>query len=54
MKIKIIIPLILLVVFIGVSFQKLQEKPVLYIIGDSTVQMAQAKVPIHFGDGEVL
>jgi len=43
MKIKIIIPLILLVVFIGVSFQKLQEKPVLYIIGDSTVQNGSGK-----------
>ena len=43
MKSKIIIPLILLVVFIGVSFQKLQEKPVLYIIGDSTVQNGSGK-----------
>jgi lysophospholipase L1-like esterase len=43
MKIKIIIPLILLVVFIGVSFQKLQEKPVFYIIGDSTVQNGSGK-----------
>lgn len=43
MKIKIIIPLILLVVFVGVSFQKLQNKPVLYIIGDSTVQNGSGK-----------
>ncbi|MDF2930878.1 MAG: rhamnogalacturonan acetylesterase [Chryseobacterium sp.] len=43
MKIKIIIPLVLLVVFLGVSFQKLQDKPVLYIIGDSTVQNGSGK-----------
>ncbi|WP_265428476.1 rhamnogalacturonan acetylesterase [Chryseobacterium sp. YIM B08800] len=43
MKIKIIIPLILLVVFVGVSFQKIQNKPVLYIIGDSTVQNGSGK-----------
>lgn len=43
MKIKIIIPLILLVVFVGVSFQKLQDKPVVYIIGDSTVQNGSGK-----------
>ena len=43
MKIKIIIPFILLVVFVGVSFQKLENKPVLYIIGDSTVQNASGK-----------
>lgn len=43
MKIKIIIPLILLVVFVGVSFQKIQKKPVLYIIGDSTVQNGSGK-----------
>jgi lysophospholipase L1-like esterase len=43
MKIKIIIPLILVVVFLGASFQKLQEKPVLYIIGDSTVQNGSGK-----------
>lgn len=43
MKIKIIVPLILLVVFVGVSFQKIQNKPVLYIIGDSTVQNGSGK-----------
>ena len=43
MKIKIIIPLILLVVFVGVSFQKIQNKPILYIIGDSTVQNGSGK-----------
>lgn len=43
MKIKIIIPFILLVVFVGVSFQKLENKPVLYIIGDSTVQNGSGK-----------
>jgi lysophospholipase L1-like esterase len=42
MKFKIIIPL-LLAVFLGVSFQKLQDKPVLYIIGDSTVQNGSGK-----------
>ncbi|VXB64719.1 MULTISPECIES: rhamnogalacturonan acetylesterase [Chryseobacterium] len=43
MKIKIIVPLILLVVFVGVSFQKIQNKSVLYIIGDSTVQNGSGK-----------
>ncbi|WP_411813081.1 rhamnogalacturonan acetylesterase [Chryseobacterium scophthalmum] len=43
MKIKIIIPVILLVVFVGVSFKKIQDKPVLYIIGDSTVQNGSGK-----------
>lgn len=43
MKSKIIIPLVLLVVFLGVSFQKNQNKPVLYIIGDSTVQNGSGK-----------
>lgn len=43
MKIKIIIPFILLVVFVGVSFKKIQDKPVLYIIGDSTVQNGSGK-----------
>jgi len=43
MKIKFIIPLLALVVFLGVSFQKLQDKPVLYIIGDSTVQNGSGK-----------
>lgn len=43
MKIIIIIPFILLVVFVGVSFQKLENKPVLYIIGDSTVQNGSGK-----------
>lgn len=39
MKIKIIVPLIALVVVLAASFQKIQNsKPVLYIIGDSTVQ----------------
>ncbi|KQT33890.1 lysophospholipase [Chryseobacterium sp. Leaf405] len=43
MKIKFIIPLLALIVFLGVSFQKLQDKPVLYIIGDSTVQNGSGK-----------
>ncbi|GAA5089702.1 hypothetical protein GCM10023210_14850 [Chryseobacterium ginsengisoli] len=43
MKIKFIIPLLVLVVFLGVSFQELQDKPVLYIIGDSTVQNGSGK-----------
>ncbi|KQT21794.1 lysophospholipase [Chryseobacterium sp. Leaf404] len=43
MKIKPIIPLLILVVFLGVSFQRLQDKPVLYIIGDSTVQNGSGK-----------
>ncbi|WP_326984004.1 rhamnogalacturonan acetylesterase [Chryseobacterium sp. MYb264] len=43
MKIKIIIPIIALVVLIAASFQKLQNKPVLYIIGDSTVQNGSGK-----------
>lgn len=43
MKTKIIFLLLLLVVFLGVSFQKIQNKPVLYIIGDSTVQNGSGK-----------
>ena len=43
MKIKPIIPFLILVVFLGVSFQRLQDKPVLYIIGDSTVQNGSGK-----------
>jgi len=43
MKIKTVIPFVLLVAFFGVSFQKIQDKPVLYIIGDSTVQNGSGK-----------
>lgn len=43
MKIKYIIPFVALVILIGASFQKVQEKPVLYIIGDSTVQNGSGK-----------
>lgn len=43
MKIKFIIPIIALIILIGASFQKLQDKPVLYIIGDSTVQNGSGK-----------
>lgn len=43
MKTKYIIPLIALIVFLAVSFQKIQDKPVLYIIGDSTVQNGSGK-----------
>ena len=43
MKIKIIVPLVALVILIGASFQKIQDKPVLYIIGDSTVQNGSGK-----------
>jgi len=43
MKIKFIIPLVILVAFLGISSQKLQDKPVLYIIGDSTVQNGSGK-----------
>lgn len=43
MKIKFIIPIVALVIFIGASFQKLKDKPVLYIIGDSTVQNGSGK-----------
>lgn len=43
MKIKTVIPFVLLVAFFGVSFQKIQNKPVLYIIGDSTVQNGSGK-----------
>lgn len=43
MKIKFIIPFVILFVLVGVSFQKIQHKPVLYIIGDSTVQNGSGK-----------
>lgn len=43
MKIKFIIPIVALVILIGASFQKLQDKPVLYITGDSTVQNGSGK-----------
>ncbi len=43
MKIKTIVPLALLAVFLVLSFQTFQEKPVLYIIGDSTVQNGSGK-----------
>jgi len=43
MKIKSIIPLLAFVIFLGASFQKFQNKPVLYIIGDSTVQNGSGK-----------
>lgn len=43
MKIKFIIPIVALVIFIGASFQKLKDEPVLYIIGDSTVQNGSGK-----------
>lgn len=43
MKIKLIIPFVILIVLLGVSFQKIQDKPVLYIIGDSTVQNGSGK-----------
>lgn len=43
MKTKIIIPIVALIVLIAASFQKFQDKPVLYIIGDSTVQNGSGK-----------
>lgn len=43
MKIKLIIPFVILIVLLEVSFQKIQDKPVLYIIGDSTVQNGSGK-----------
>jgi len=43
MKIKIAFPLVILILFFGVSFQKPQHKPVLYMIGDSTVQNGSGK-----------
>ena len=43
MKTKYILPIIASIVFLAVSFQKLQDKPVLYIIGDSTVQNGSGK-----------
>lgn len=43
MKIKFLIPVVALLVLIAASFQKLQDKPVLYIIGDSTVQNGSGK-----------
>ncbi|MFY1045794.1 rhamnogalacturonan acetylesterase [Chryseobacterium sp. GP-SGM7] len=43
MKTKYILPIIASIVFLAVSFQKFQDKPVLYIIGDSTVQNGSGK-----------
>lgn len=43
MKIKFLLPAIALIVIIAASFQKIQDKPVLYIIGDSTVQNGSGK-----------
>jgi rhamnogalacturonan acetylesterase len=43
MKTKYVIPLIASIMFLAVSFQKFQDKPVLYIIGDSTVQNGSGK-----------
>ena len=43
MKIKFMLPILALILIIGASFQKLQDKPVLYIIGDSTVQNGSGK-----------
>lgn len=43
MKIKFLLPIVALIAIIVTSFQKLQEKPVLYIIGDSTVQNGSGK-----------
>ena len=43
MKIKIAFPLVILILFFGISFQKPQHKPVLYMIGDSTVQNGSGK-----------
>lgn len=43
MKTKYILPIILLIAFLALSFQKLNGKPVLYIIGDSTVQNGSGK-----------
>ncbi len=43
MKIKIAFPLVILILFFGVSFQKPQHKPILYMIGDSTVQNGSGK-----------
>ncbi len=43
MKIKIAFPLVILILFFGVSFQKPQHKPVLYMIGDSTMQNGSGK-----------
>ncbi|MFL9832423.1 rhamnogalacturonan acetylesterase [Chryseobacterium terrae] len=43
MKIKFLVPIIALIIVVGSSFQKLQDKPILYIIGDSTVQNGSGK-----------
>ncbi|HEX7871238.1 MAG TPA: SGNH/GDSL hydrolase family protein [Chryseobacterium sp.] len=43
MKIKFLLPIVALIILIGASFQKFQNKPVLYIIGDSTVQNGSGK-----------
>ena len=43
MKIKFMLPILALILIIGASFQKLQDRPVLYIIGDSTVQNGSGK-----------
>ncbi|WP_175620441.1 rhamnogalacturonan acetylesterase [Chryseobacterium schmidteae] len=43
MKIKFLLPAIALIVIIAASFQKIQDKPMLYIIGDSTVQNGSGK-----------
>lgn len=43
MKIKFLIPIVAFIVVVAASFQKLQNKPVLYIIGDSTVQNGSGK-----------
>lgn len=43
MKTKYILPIIVSIAFLAVSFQKLNDKPVLYIIGDSTVQNGSGK-----------
>lgn len=43
MKIKFLLPIVALTIIIAASFQKIQNKPVLYIIGDSTVQNGSGK-----------
>ncbi len=43
MKIKSLLPIVALIILISASFQKFQNKPVLYIIGDSTVQNGSGK-----------
>ena len=37
-KLRNILPILIAIICVGLSFEKLQDKPVLYIIGDSTVQ----------------